>query len=50
MNVEKQNFGGNLRLFFFCTQKKNDIFPGKWIVRCFLQQIFMDVILDLENV
>ena len=38
------------RLFFFCTQKKKDIFPGELIVRCLLQQIFMDVILDLENV
>ena len=49
VNVEKQNFGGNLRMLFFAP-RKNDIFPGKLIVHCFLQHIFMDVILDSENV
>ena len=35
---------------FFAPRKKNDVFPGKWIVRCFLQQIFMDDILNLDSV
>lgn len=37
--------------FFLAPRKKQYLSRYcKWIVRCFLQHIFMDVILDLENV